>query len=607
MIVLSTRSILAATMAVLLSGCAAAEPDRPKPTASASASITRGAATELVVGPWAVRLPGAVSTGVLSARAVELGQQLVELDPALRAAGYVPGSGLALDIGLDSGPPPAGSTVTLKLPGPFADGPSPVLASLSADGTVAVHASQPSSDGTSVTALAKHFSVWTDLVSTLQYNVNDFFGQRGDPPSCSGSLPSWAADVDYLDDPNGPQLYCTGADPKDSSLAVIKVSNNRGYAQWVIPNVSPRWMWSSEWNVFGIADVFEQLGSIGPGVPPGAILMPAKSEVHLAFDEKSSRSIKAGLPIVTVLASPTSYFAQLIADRVEELIGQKGAAFATVLGVVAADKCAVDIVLTDDPLDAAGALLDCLVDNKELIYRLSAEMAVDISDDTQTARLIAKSQAQVLILLAAIDVGKVIISLQEFNQQAEITRSAPGLVIHNSVPKAPALILDPNGRLRLQGEDLSKKPWKQAVAALTAYLGEPTERTEIGQACETHISPGFAIGWPTLRVLVQTESDEYLSENRVGYIAGWSQRAEVSDTGSGSRVVKPAQRFPLIVGGLRVAESPRSAVEKAYPNGRAGPGDGDVVWDTEGIRFNFLDDGPRQIMWMAESGYACGS
>lgn len=170
-------------------------------------------------------------------------------------------------------------------------------------------------------------------------------------------------------------------------------------------------------------------------------------------------------------------------------------------------------------------------------------------------------------------------------------------------------MLEAGGVVLVGGRSSLPMDWRQARDAVSAVLGPPQRTTGVGEVCDTHVMPGFAITWKNFRVLVQSrESDnEYLGNDRLGRIVGWEvwQPTDVSAD-------EPAITPPLRVAGGVTLGSRLSAVRAAYPKGRLFVGDGDHLWHvgsdlSNDLSFHFTDPAVSSRPYFIASGYACGS
>ena len=53
------------------------------------------------------------------------------------------------------------------------------------------------------------------------------------------------------------------------------------------------------------------------------------------------------------------------------------------------------------------------------------------------------------------------------------------------------------GVIRIGGRSSASMGWQETRDAISAALGQPQKTTPVGQGCETHVMPGFAITWKT--------------------------------------------------------------------------------------------------------------
>lgn len=160
-----------------------------------------------------------------------------------------------------------------------------------------------------------------------------------------------------------------------------------------------------------------------------------------------------------------------------------------------------------------------------------------------------------------------------------------------------------SGGLNLDGTDLSTLPHQDAVERLTVALGQPDETTEVGQACDTHISLGYAVGWGNFRVLTQVGENPDVPNDRNERIAGWSLGGWGDDF----------YPTPFTFSDGITLGATLSTVRDAYPSAREGAGDGDWTIGVEeagafgGAVFHFDNDLADTPLRFIESGYGCGS
>lgn len=170
--------------------------------------------------------------------------------------------------------------------------------------------------------------------------------------------------------------------------------------------------------------------------------------------------------------------------------------------------------------------------------------------------------------------------------------------------EGPSLTLLAHGYLLLDGEDLSQLPYDLAISRLAGELGQPDETTAVGEACGTHVSPGFAVRWKNFRVIIQTEDHPYQGGNsRKGHIAGWDLH------GWGEDRLEPSPTMSGLGVGSTLAEA-----RSVYPNVDESEGDGTwAMWlgpsidAFSGASLHFEGNSPTAKLTFMDSGYACGS
>jgi hypothetical protein len=155
------------------------------------------------------------------------------------------------------------------------------------------------------------------------------------------------------------------------------------------------------------------------------------------------------------------------------------------------------------------------------------------------------------------------------------------------------------------GTDVSALPYQDAIARLTDVLGPPTSTTPVGRACETQISPGYAVEWKNFRALVQTQdSPDLLGSSRKGHIAGWSLSGWVPE----AEQLSPAPTLSGVTIG-----STSTQARAAFPDAREEPGPagpvltmGDGADPLGGTRL-YLDGKVEEArVQFIDSGYSCG-
>ena len=179
--------------------------------------------------------PGAVSAGTTLTVAPVEGEYV---DPVFARAA----------VSLSSGQPLQALTFRYILPEPLPAASEVYL--LSTPGDELPHEPVPgtvlmagvSDDRRVLTAEVEHLSVWEWAMVDANHVLTSMAGLRTSAPICEAQpRPDWLEDVIYLEGRDVPQLVCSGADPNDASIGVVKIRNNRGVALIVTAPVVPAW------------------------------------------------------------------------------------------------------------------------------------------------------------------------------------------------------------------------------------------------------------------------------------------------------------------------------------------------------------------------------
>ena len=159
----------------------------------------------------------------------------------------------AADLTLASGQPLAPITMSLRLPEALSPSSTMLLLDDTAGSdnpdadpsTTSVRTAELNKDRTVATVQVDHLSDkewWEVPIDNVAHFITSVAGQRTSAPSCATQpRPSWVENAIYLDEQNAPMLVCTGTDPNDRDIAVVKIKNNRGGALIVTAPVTPKW------------------------------------------------------------------------------------------------------------------------------------------------------------------------------------------------------------------------------------------------------------------------------------------------------------------------------------------------------------------------------
>jgi hypothetical protein len=265
-----------------------------------------------------------------------------------------------------------------------------------------------SADRRTLTATVRHFSIWDDLY----HGLGNVVTARTDPPTCHGKVPAWVDETTFLDDKNGPLLWCVGRDPARPNVLVVKAKANRAYGFALRPAVQPEWFYSSLAHDLGIEELMTAavMGRFGPDnlftrELNGLAFLAPDTGVDIGFTERQIRSmsgralLKADRDLTWGLVGALYY---LITNALGE--ANRGAhilfAFAAVL------QCGQDLGGQRTATGLAGALQRCATDNRREIADLVVELGARFTQlsSTELARL-ARNAWKVLVELAAFVVG----------------------------------------------------------------------------------------------------------------------------------------------------------------------------------------------------------
>lgn len=233
---------LAVALALALTSCSLFETPQEATDAGPTASPTSSAVPE--VAAVEVSFPGRDDLQSVT-EAVEQTPEMVEAAPA-EVSGPV-------DISLVEGRfPDSGAVVTFELDEKVDELSAPVIAHWNEETTEwAVQPTTLADDGMSVSATVQHFSIFA-VTEDIYNAVNKVVGNFAERPKCPRDPPAWA-ETTFLDDQNGPVLWCVVVDEKNPDILEVRMVANRSSAMMVSTAVEPEWAYS---------DVF---GDTGPG------------------------------------------------------------------------------------------------------------------------------------------------------------------------------------------------------------------------------------------------------------------------------------------------------------------------------------------------------
>jgi hypothetical protein len=143
--------------------------------------------------------------------------------------------------------PASGADVTFKLEKPLAEDREGSIVYWNPDEAVwEPRATEISEDRRTLTAQVEHFSGY-NWIETFYNGIGKAMGDKTDPPTCSGGIPSWADPSFSRDNINAPVLWCIGTDSKNNDIMEVRLKLNRPSAGSVTTAIKPAWAWSDLW------------------------------------------------------------------------------------------------------------------------------------------------------------------------------------------------------------------------------------------------------------------------------------------------------------------------------------------------------------------------
>lgn len=238
--------VLALTLGLvlMLTSCSLFAPSQDATSAPSEPSRTATTTSSAKDSAVQVEFPGRGDLQAVT-EAVEQTPEMTEAAPAKIR--------VVIDINLLEGEfPDTGAIVTFELDEPGDEVSAPVIAHWNED--TAEWEVQPTTlaaDGKSISAQVEHFSIFA-VIEDVYNAVNKVVGNFTERPECPREAPDWA-ETTFLDDQNGPVLWCVMVDENNRDILEVRIVANRSSAMMVATTVAPVW---------GHSDVF---GDMGPG------------------------------------------------------------------------------------------------------------------------------------------------------------------------------------------------------------------------------------------------------------------------------------------------------------------------------------------------------
>lgn len=293
----TAASVIIVTTALLASSCSLVD---SSPSAAMVVPVPHDETVTVEVDEnWSVTVP-AGATGTADA---ELTVSQVAVQPQVSGAE----TRAIADFALSTGQPLIPLTFTYQLDEPLP--PDRILYLLDDDAngndflgepdeaaplsSTRVHLAEMSPDRLTATVRDVEHLSWKswigDGISALTNSVGKLLNQRFDAPDCEGQPPGWLDDAVFVDDVNAPMLVCTGVDPTDAEIAVVKVTNNRGTGLVITSPVVPTWAYQTiigseieSWAPDLLTFALGRFGVSADAINRTYVLPPGQS-VHLGF------------------------------------------------------------------------------------------------------------------------------------------------------------------------------------------------------------------------------------------------------------------------------------------------------------------------------------
>jgi hypothetical protein len=269
----------------------------------------------------------------------------------------------------------SGATLTRRLDAPVPPGSRATLAYYDAgrDAWTAVP-TRLSTDRTTLTATVGRRSYWTVLLDDVSVGIGAALGTRGSAPDCPLGVPAWLKpeDTAFLDDGTAPLRWCTGRDPRDPALLVVKVRVERGYGVGLAAAATPERVSDSQF-ASGPEDVLVGVMTGALRLPQdfgrGLLVLPGGTEAELTFSEEAVRTAGGG-PLIRIEPTPEFMIAGLTYAAITELDPEGDRPAAMLAALIGTARCRGDIVgptAVDDPPEATAAARTCLAGHTDEI------------------------------------------------------------------------------------------------------------------------------------------------------------------------------------------------------------------------------------------------
>lgn len=227
---------------------------------------------------------------------------------------------------------------------------------------------------------------WEGATSGLTAFIGKFFGQRTDPPRCddagaeNAQRPAWLKEAIHVEDRNAPLLVCTGRDPRNPDIAVVKLANNRGGAFVVTAPTRPEWAYHkrtfapvTELPIKLVNRALVALNVPRDRLDRAWILLPGE-EVHIGLTR--DQVLRGGAPAkVAATFDPTSMaFGMFAKEVLKQLDGAGANGWDTAFLLACVDKASAN----DDVAVVLLGLARCAIEHPEEIAKMMTDNGIPV-------------------------------------------------------------------------------------------------------------------------------------------------------------------------------------------------------------------------------------
>lgn len=274
--------------------------------------------------------------------------------------------------------PPSGADVVFKLENPLAEDRAGTIAYWNPDKAEwELRATKISEDRRTLRARVEHFSDY-NWIETFYYGIGKALGDKTEPPTCSGGIPSWADPSFSKDNINAPVLWCIGTDSKNPDIMEVRLKMNRPSAGSVTTTIKPAWAWSDLWQNLAPrtwTQMAAQAGTSSNQLGDKYLLQPL-GEYRFGFNRANLMDFwhkNPDTPLIQVDSTLTYTLAGLMYQAVADKAAGNMAGVFIMTGLLECGGGLVGAAVDKSVGGAFGAILPCLEDRKDAIAVAAAK------------------------------------------------------------------------------------------------------------------------------------------------------------------------------------------------------------------------------------------